>query len=280
MSKKKKKPLKRRKPPLSLLDKMIYGAWFLLLFCVFFGVILFVTVRLPRTVAFSDSQTVAFTARWTAVLFAPSDIYIALTGFLVGVFTYMDQTPIFGNRKIQYGTDPWDFKCYPLVDRRHWKKPSKKDRKGGWRIAACLLGLWLAGLLLVALLAIPAVFGRNCLQNDGSVVSYNGWNQQIATHSPETLTVRAYYHTRSRSLFGSWRCALVLRDGTHKFTFDSAEFRRTGSQKDWLEQMLEVKSHVPLEDILIDGGENLMGLQRDYGFDGEEMKLLRELFSH
>ena len=135
-------------------------------------------------------------------------------------------------------------------------------------------------MLLVALLAIPAVFGRNCLQNDGSVVSYNGWNQQIATHSPETLTVRAYYHTRSRSLFGSWRCALVLRDGTHKFTFDSAEFRRTGSQKDWLEQMLEVKSHVPLEDILIDGGENLMGLQRDYGFDGEEMKLLRELFSH
>lgn len=156
----------------------------------------------------------------------------------------------------------------------------QKGPKRGWRIAACLLGLWLAGLLLVALLAIPAVFGRNCLQNDGSVVSYNGWNQQIATHSPETLTVRAYYHTRSRSLFGSWRCALVLRDGTHKFTFDSAEFRRTGSQKDWLEQMLEVKSHVPLEDILIDGGENLMGLQRDYGFDGEEMKLLRELFSH
>ena len=102
----------------------------------------------------------------------------------------------------------------------------------------------------------------------------------VGMGNPETLTVRAYYHTRSRSLFGSWRCALVLRDGTHKFTFDSAEFRRTGSQKDWLEQMLEVKSHVPLEDILIDGGENLMGLQRDYGFDGEEMKLLRELFSH
>ena len=57
-------------------------------------------------------------------------------------------------------------------------------------------------------------------------------------------------------------------------------FAALALKKDWLEQMLEVKKPCSLEDILIDGGENLMGLQRDYGFDGEEMKLLRELFSH
>lgn len=278
MSKKKKKPLKRRKPPLSLLDKAIYGVWFLVHFCILAGLLILLTVVIPRAVAFCDAQVVAYRPEVATMwLVAPLALYLLVTVLLVAMYPYAEQIPIFGNRKIAYGRDPWDLRCFPLTDRRHWQRPQKKYRWSTGRIVACLAGLWLAGLLLLGAMALPSVIGRDCLRRDATVVCYNGQNKEVAVYRPDTLTVRAYFKS---GRYGGWRCALVLQDEDHRFSFTPGDFRLTGSPEDWLEQMLEVKSHVPLEDIIIDGGENLMGLQRDYGFDGEEMKLLRELFSH
>lgn len=277
VSKKKKKRLKRRKPPLSPLDKALYGVWFLFHFCVLAGLLILLTVALPRIVAFHDAQVVAYhSSMMTMWLVAPLALYLFVTVFLVAMYPYAAQIPIFGNRKVEYGRDPWDLRCFPLTDRRHWQRPPKKYRWSTGRIVVCLAGLWLAGLLLLGAVALPSVIGRDCLRRDATVVCYNGQNKEVAVYQPDTLTVRAYFQ---RGRYGGWRCALILQDENRRFSFTPGDFRRTGSPEDWLQQMLEVKSHVPPEKITIEGRENLGNLQGQYGLNAKETSLLRQLFT-
>lgn len=278
MSKKKKKQRKRQKPPLSLLDKAIYGVWFLVHFCILAGLLILLTMVIPRAVAFCDAQVVAYHPEVATMwLVAPLALYLFATVVLVAMYPYAEQIPIFGNRKIAYGRDPWDLRCFPLADRRRWQRRSPKYRWSTGRVVVCLAGLWLAGLLLLGAMALPSVIGRDCLRRDATVVCYNGQNKEEAVYQPETLTVRACFKS---GRYGGWRCALVLQDEGRRFSFTPGDFRLTGSPEDWLEQMLEVKSHVPPEDIVIEGREHLTALREEYGLSGEEMNLLRELFSN
>lgn len=278
MSKKKKKQRKRQKPPLSLLDKAIYGVWFLVHFCILAGLLILLTMVIPRAVAFCDAQVVAYHPEVATMwLVAPLALYLLATVVLVAMYPYAEQIPIFGNRKIAYGRDPWDLRCFPLADRRRWQRRSPKYRWSTGRVVVCLAGLWLAGLLLLGAMALPSVIGRDCLRRDATVVCYNGQNKEEAVYQPETLTVRACFKS---GRYGGWRCTLVLQDEGRRFSFTPGDFRLTGSPEDWLEQMLEVKSHVPPEDIVIEGREHLTALREEYGLSGEEMNLLRELFSN
>ena len=100
MSKKKKKPLKRRKPPLSLLDKAIYGVWFLVHFCILAGLLILLTVVIPRAVAFCDAQVVAYRPEVATMwLVAPLALYLLVTVLLVAMYPYAEQIPILATER-------------------------------------------------------------------------------------------------------------------------------------------------------------------------------------
>ena len=105
MGKQRKARRRSLRPPLSLLDKSIYWAGFLVSL-VFAGALYIFILRLLDIIAFRDPSVIAYKSHGTHLFTIPFLLYLGLSPFIFILFSLESRKPIFGSRKIRYGETP------------------------------------------------------------------------------------------------------------------------------------------------------------------------------
>lgn len=281
MSKKSKKKNRSRRPPLSLLDKSIYWLGLILSFILS---LLFVYCfeDITGVIAFRDSAIVAYNSHASFLFVMPLLLYVEISALVFCISALESKKPIFGNRKIQYGETPWAKDCFPLFDSRRKKiyiKPSEKSFRRS------MLIVWSIGLFLCSLFAPLGFFGRDCLTQNNSVITYNVLNQEdsapYTTDEFSHLTIQAKYVSGYRSA-DYWKYEITIRMKNGKsFTFSNRDFdwREPNYQERCLNQMLVIKTLFTPDAITIEGEHNIEKVADYLGMNDEQKQLLRELFS-
>jgi len=280
MSKKSKKKKRSRRPPLSLLDKSIY--WLGLILSFILSLFLaYCFEDITGVIAFHDPSVVAYDHHATYLFGMPMLLYFQTSALVFFITGLESKRPVFGNRKFRYGEAPWAKDCFPLFDPRRKKiyvRPSEKSFRRSMII------LWTAGLFLCSLFAPLGFFGRDCLTQNNSIITYNVLNQEdpaaYTTADYSHLTIQAGYVSGYRSS-GYWKYEIKIRmkDGK-SFSFSNRDFdwRKPHLQERCLNQMLDIKAFFPPDTITIKG-ENKLEKVADYlGFNEEQTQLLQELF--
>lgn len=281
MDKKSKKDRRKRRPPLSLLDKSIY--W-LGLFLSFILSLLFVYClgSITDIIAFQDSSVVAYNSHVSFLFGMPVVLYVETSAFVFCIAALEGKKPIFGNKKIQYGETPWAKDWFPLFDSRRkqiYIKPSKKQFRRHMII------IWFVGLLLCSLFVPLGFFGRDCLTYNNSIITYNLLNQEeLAPYTPEDyshLNIQARYVVGYRmSDYWEYEITIGMKDGK-SFTFSSGDFNRRepNYQERCLNKMLDIKTFFTPDAITIKGEHNIDEVADYLGMNDEQKQLLQELFS-
>lgn len=280
MAKKKKKKLKM--PPLSLLDKTLYGVIALLGF-VFYLLAMLMMGLYREVLAFFDERVVACEGSLSMYLAFPFMIYLLVTmGALYERGTF-GRIPIFGKRGIKYGPPEWP-PVYPIFMKNkpyHWVSENTKEmRKLSIRI-------WVIGFVICLALYCLSFFGRTCLMEDGRVVQYNAFNMVTEEHLPEQLksvtfdTCKLSGSKGSRRLWlfhdSRWVCQIHLTASNGEtYSFSQRYFE---DQWEALEEMVQIKAQYPPEILRFEGTEHLEYVAADHDYAEEEAKMLYELFA-
>ena len=208
-------------------------------------------------------------------------VLISACVFLIGHYT--DRTPIFGNKKIKYGEQPWEKDCFPLFDPRRKKVMVRPSAK---RLRKTVAAVWCAVAVLLLLLVPFGLFGRDCLYRDLSVNSYNAVNQITGrTYTQEKyarLTIQTNYSTSYRRAYRMWRYEVEIEMSDGKvFRFSSEDFdRREDNFKDIsLKTMLEIKNRFSPDQITVNRAEDVDRVAEHLNLSEEQTRLLYELFS-
>lgn len=274
---KKHKPFK---PPLSFLDKCVYCFAFLMAFIL---PLLFVIgcEYFRDLIAFNDLSTLAYTPHVSFFILLPFLFYFLLSSIVFLYVKFQEKKPIFGNRKIIYGQPPWDKSYYPLFDARRkklYEKPSqKKYRKH-------MLVLWCSGLILTFILVPFGFLGRDCLQKDNRVISYNAFNQVQSEYTPSnftSMTLQTRYVVQNRGAnYWEFEMLIKMNDGA-RFSFSNLDFdlRKEACIDDCLAKMMELKRMFTAKNISIVGAEDVDKAADYLGLDESQTLLLQELFS-
>lgn len=281
MSQKSKKGNRSRRPPLSLLDKSIYWLGLLLSFLLslLFG---YCFEDITGIIAFQDSSVVAYKSHASFLFVMPVLLYVEISALVFCISALEGRKPIFGNRKIQYGEAPWAKDCFPLFDSRRKKiyiKPSEKSFRRHMII------MWSVGLLLCSLFAPLGFFGRDCLTQNNSIITYNMLNrEELASYTTEDyshLSIQAKYVSSYRSAnYWKYEITIRMKDG-ESFTFSNRDFdwREPNYHERCLNKMLDIKTFFTPDTITIEGERNIEKVADYLGMNDEQKQLLLELFS-
>lgn len=279
MGKSKKRKKKLQNPPLSVLDKCIYIAigtigvvgTFVLFICL---------SNVPKNLAARDAQVIAAQGTAANVFFVlPFLLYAIISAIIIPIVGNTMRKPIFGNKAVTYGAYPWARDCYPRFGPQRRKT---QERPSAVAFRRRVFALWCAGFLLTACLVPFGLFGRNCLREDHSIVTYNLVNMQrdkvYTTHDYETLTIRAvrptkYYHSYS------YLITITMEDGK-KFVFDRGEFflHDDASDESALRELLAIKARFSPGKIRVEKAEYFPKVAEDLHLTEAETTLLYELF--
>ena len=270
-------PNASRTPPLSILDKSIYILIIVLSALLFIS--LYILFRfLKIDLASKDADTVAYSFIASELFSLPFLLYFEISLIVANAVLFSKKIPIFGNRKIEYGTFPWDKNIYPLFDKRRklvYVNPStKKFRK-------TLVSIWCI-VLCVTMLFVPiSIFGRDCLQSDNSIVFYDVFGRRsektYATSDYSTLEIGARFVPQGKGVTGYWDFSIKIKmtDGKN-IMYSGKDF--FGDTTSIIKKMIEIKKLFPSYKITISGKNNLQKVEKEYKMNEKEIKLLEELF--
>ena len=278
----KKKPKKRRDPPLSLLDKTVYIGSMLLSFAIL-ALLLLCGYRVKRTVIFQDPTLLACNDSGVSVLWIlPFFCFlgISIIVFIAKGLTFRD--PIFGNKAIRYGEYPWKPNCYPLLDPRRKRVPVKPSKK---RLQRKMLLIWCAVLLVLTCLIPFGLLARDCLYEDHSITAYNAFNQPTNVYTKDDLThltVGISLHSSSihnnfiiRKLAGNAHPYIRIdtKDG-RSFRFSLGNF----ADGDALDEICKLKESFSPQDVTLSNEELLDKAISDMNLTEAQAQALRDLF--
>lgn len=279
MSKKSKKR-KPQMPPLSFVDKVIYGLIMLVLVGAYIGLLLG-TFALRNQIAFREEMVVAVEENGSMLwLLVPWMTFFLMT-FILWLLAAQGKKPIFGLRNFQYGPPKWR-KEYPLFMKN--KPPvyvSERKKKERRQIAILLLVV-----LLVSFIPYPwSLYGRDCLYSNGSIVQYNMFNGaqwEFASGEIASVEVEAYRYTTGRyATKRHWGVRMTFTtDSGRKYTFNHTMFRtdRPADAPYWLTAMLQVKGRYDPGIITYSGVTDLQAVVTDRKLTGQQIELLYQLF--
>ena len=279
MAKKAKKRL-HKMPPLSFADKLIYWTIFIVL-CVVYVVLFFGPLYLRHKIAFSDEAVIAVADHASLWWLIVPWITFFLMSFILWLQPYQERTPIFGLRNFKYGPPAWP-KVYPLFMKNKppvWiSERKKKERK---QIMVILLIV-----LLISFIPFPwSLYGRDCLNNDGSIIQYNMFNRQTQEFTSDDISdieIETFrYSTGRYNTKQHWGVRMVFKTTSgKKYPFEHRDFRSDAQSETayWLVWMLNVKKQHDPGIIHYDGSENLNHVIGDRNLSREGIQMLYQLF--
>ena len=274
-----KKTKKKRKPPLSFLDNMLYCVLVVLSIALCVSLFFFF-ISIQNAIAFGDKSVIAYSDKSKIFWFFPLLLFLVISAIAFFSFHHSERTPVFGNKKVKYGEYPWDKDCFPLFDKRRknvYVKPSKK------RFRRKMILVWLTFLLIFTSVFPLGIFKRGDLHDDYSITDYGVFNQKKNTYTKEdfsrlTITIEEHHHNfRSFNAFYSVELTISMKD-KNSFSFSFGDFRSEYSNENMLRTMLNIKSFFAAESITVTRRDRLDTLIDDFKFTEIEIKMLRELF--
>lgn len=271
---------KRRKqagPPLSAADKALY--WLLVvILCVLCIIFVYVVLQVPRWIAFYDPAVVAYSSHSYYIATWVLLVFTSLSSLLYIMHLLDRKVPVLGNKEIRYGAPPWPKDFYPLTDPRHktiYKSPASKKRRSN------AVRVWLLGFLCLLFLASWEFCGRDVLDGDHTVTSYNAMNRVTDVYDSEDfshLTVKTHHYTGRAGNRWSYSFVIRMEDGT-EFEFRIGGFRSEDDVHTLsLKTMLSVKDLFREDEIDYVGAENVTHVAEYYNMNQEQLRMLQELF--
>ena len=175
MARKIKKP---KPPPLSALDRIVYGILIGGGFATMFGSVALYLHLLDRIAgADTDARLWVNTAEMWIM---PLMIAVTMPAFIGAIWHPM---PIFGNKRVKYGLYPYHDYA-PIFSRT---LPLKTARSEFWAKKRRQTIALLLAMLIGIPLCLPGLCPRYTLQADGSIREYNVRNQCVETHWPTDM---------------------------------------------------------------------------------------------
>lgn len=281
----KKKPKSKRKsqhrrPPLSVLDKIIYALACLLFFsAIIVSSFLFDEIRLR--IAFRDPAVTAYVEHSSSLLILPLLLCVMLSIGIPLYAAWEKKAAIFGNSKVQYGKDPWDKNYFPLLDRRRRAIPATKSDQ---KLRRNIFSFCCIALLICFLPAPFSFWGRDCLHEDSSIVSHNAVNRVSATYHEEDfshLTLRTRYVRIKGSGYWTYEMVIEMHNG-HSFVFSNRDFGEKGEAHKELSlaKMLEIKAPFSPNAITCKGVEDVDKVAEDCGLNEAQRQKLHLMFDN
>ena len=272
MAKKKKRRIQA--PSLSALDKTIY--YCLITASVLTGLFMYpAMIGRFRQSVFEDIHILA----QNTIGIVPLGFFgMFIGGGFALIFNWLrrKKQPIFGKINIKYGPPQWK-PIYPMFSKQFWfalYSDKKRMVLGG----LCALALAIA----VVFVTILGLSPRECLYDDGSILSYNYFNEKKAEYSHSDVEeiriyTRTYYDRRGADDWGI-EMKLSMKDG-EEFFFSYRDFQTTDDKvRGSITGMYQIKVCFDPSIITIDGKENISYVARDMNLNQQEIDLLNLLF--
>jgi hypothetical protein len=261
------------KPPLSFIDKLIYGLILVGGFLWMFLVMHVFGEKIPRIIAFSDPAVKAFGAEfpiWCLPLAFLGYIFlwiVALTGITV-------KQPIFGNKRFKPKFGVNVIKMYPFFSKDFWQNLSDKYKK---RINTFLF-VSVISLAVCALVLFFGIFPRKVVDGKNNFISYDSLNRVTETHNitgADEMTVEITRTSRKRRVSYHLYVRFTFDDKTYSLPLGCLE---DAGYEETLEYMLYLKSLVPQSKRYYENAKWISELAARKEFTSEEKRLLYELF--
>lgn len=261
------------KPPLPLIDKLIYGLILVGGFLWMFLVMHVFGEKIPRIIAFSDPAVKAFGAEfpiWCLPLAFLGYIFlwiVALTGITV-------KQPIFGNKRFKPKFGVNVIKMYPFFSKDFWQNLSDKYKK---RINTFLF-VSVISLAVCALVLFFGIFPRKVVDGKNNFISYDSLNRVTETHNitgVDEMTVEITRTSRKRRVSYHLYVRFTFDDKTYSLPLGCLE---DAGYEETLEYMLYLKSLVPQSKRYYENAKWISELAARKEFTSEEKMLLYELF--
>ncbi len=280
MAKQRKKKNKsgraKSKPPLSSLDKFIYSLVFVLGVLAIAG-LYFLWFFSLRAIAFSDSDVVAFSSRFTSYYAIPFFVYLIISLF-VGVIILLGK-PLFKNKNVNYYDNKW-IRVYPLFDKtRPCPKKKEADKKSDRIIFLC----WFGGLFATILILLLSLCGRHTVNEDFIVQKYTVFNNISETYVSRDFesiefdlmySMGGRYSTRDFSLIAD----IETKDG-ESIVFDEEGFK-SDNMGDVFRFMLELKEFFPEDRVTYYTNTTIEYAKEWWELTEEETELLEKLMEN
>ena len=275
---KKRNKKKLPKPPLTLLDKIIYIAGFVLTFFLSFSSIFLVFV-IREKIAFDNPDVIANVSSYdSAMWFVFSfDIVFGIGAIIILIWGLEEKKPIFGDPKIQYGYIPYREDFFPIFyNEKHLSEKAKKEKKNYIR------GFMIYGAVLTVLLLLTPLsfFSRATMNETYTIEEYDLVGELSATHNKgdfSHLTIETYLNRR-RYGSHSWHYKITIKViGGKEFSFSDGSFRDGDMHA--LDYMLKIKDLFDEDDITVEGADKLDRVIDYYNYDEAEVAKLERLFS-
>lgn len=200
-----KKGKQRKPPPLSAIDRLLYGLLFLGGFLLLF-LIFYLAITLPKRIAFADPDAQMWRpTAWAWMIPAGLGCFLPM---MVGAIWH--PLPLLGNRNVRYGEFPYQEYAPVFSKARALKavRPEIYRRK----LRSTIFALVICAVLL--LLGLLGLCPRETLQSDGSIHGYNTLNQCVRVTPAEDVTDLRLIarHGFDRNLREYWDFGLEITD--------------------------------------------------------------------
>ena len=259
------KKKKSKLPPLSKKDKNIYKLLFILSF-VLSGIAILVSNAYFRRVQFEDPRVVAQHNYGT--LFLMFLYFIAGMGFAAFFDRLKNKKqPIFGNPEVNYTA--FQKPLYPIFSKKFWKALFLNKKKLSTFVICTLLVTF--SLSLATSLNLKP---RECLYDNGSISTYNSFDEAKKQYTVEDATeAKIYIHKQragKRRYKRSVQMQISMYDGK-TFSFSYIDFR-TIEDIDLAKKLFDPKI------IVIEDQEHIERAIRDMELDAEEAEWIYKIF--
>ncbi len=269
---KKTKKKKDKIPPLSLLDKCIYGVLFVL--SIIIPIILNAVFDILReSIAFSGNA-LAYSSNLSYLWVLPFSAIILISTFVFVIVSIDNKRPIFGKKSAVYQNPP-----YPIIGKNKKKACISKSNKALNKI---LFKIWLVVVAVTLSLVPLSLCGRDSLTEKG-VEKHNLFNQVVDSYDTDDIseiTIRCRYDNHYRTAKHPVYEVIIKVNDRDKFFFSNRDFdgRNDNYNDIAINKMLELKSSVPDDIISIEGKEHLEETISYYKLSKLNADKLRTLF--
>ena len=266
---------KAQRPPLSLVDKMIYGLLILLLlYAATFGST-YLGTGVARRNAFADPSVVAGDGDIGSFYALPFCIFSIVLAVLVYTHGLKKRQPIFfGNKNYKTPVFAHTIKTYPLFSQDFRDQLHPESRQRLKRIS-----LLLAAILLACLLLLPfGFYSRRVLTNDHQLITYDSFNRiSDSHHIREADRVLIGIRRPSSRSYNSFNLELdfVFEDTT--YFLDIKDFRNM-SREEALRYIISLKEVLGPGEYEIHNSERLEWQIMNKNYSPTEAELLYQLF--
>lgn len=266
---------KAQRPPLSLVDKLIYGILTISFPVISIFVLIFFAEFLPEKLAYLDPYVLAC---WPEGFLWVLPIASFIPFLMVIPVIYAEKRqPIFGNRRYKAPAFSHTIKVEPLLSPEFWQTLSLSSKQRIKKTVNYLL-IALAACLLCAALGLAP---RYVFTYQREFIRYNSFNYPTDSRSiydTQKLIIRTtHYRNRGSE---SWDISM---DFVFDLNKDTTYALRPGyfeqmSREEVLRHMLYLKSHFNADKYEVSGTDLLADVVRYQKYTDTEAELLYQLF--